>query len=57
MIIISVIIILLILLVICDKLFPDKKEGKVLFQISQPYDINPATQIILKINKPTYKES
>ena len=55
--VIIAIIILIILLVICDKLFPDKKEGKVLFQISQPYDINPATQIILKISKPTYKES
>jgi hypothetical protein len=57
MIIIYISIFLIILLFICDRYFPDKKEGKVLFKISEPYDIKPATQVIFKISNPTYKES
>jgi hypothetical protein len=57
MIIIYISIFLIILLFICDRYFPDKKEGKVLFKISEPYDIRPATQVIFKISNPTYKES
>jgi uncharacterized protein YggT (Ycf19 family) len=57
MIIVYVITFLILLLIILDKCFPNKKAGKVLFQISKPYNINPATQVILEISKPTYKES